>query len=929
MKFIKIISYFIFTLLGTHITYAQGETSNWYFGRSSGIKFNGDGSVTPLSDGQINTLEGCATISDGFGNLLFYSDGTSVWNKYHQIMANGRNLYGNSSSTQSAIIVPQPESPNIYYIFTIDTALTGGGFDDDNNGFNYSIVDMSLDNGNGDITTKNENLISISSEKISAVVKDCFEGSIWVITFASQSGTSVNLDTYYSYEVSSSGINPIPIKSTFSISSTNPDTEGIDARGYLKISPDGTKVASANIRDGLYIYDFDASLGVFTNQQKINININDEYPYGLEFSPSNQYLYVNTYNDLGQGGNSGDAHKSSLIQFDLTASNIGSSRIILDKQDDLYRGALQLAKNGKIYRTLPLSYNQGSPYLGVINNPDLSGLASNYQNNAVFLGDNRSATQGLPPFIQSLFNKIDIINNPTSTSINTSALDLCIGDSYTLTGDDIAGANYVWYKDGNIIPNSSYTLDLTNVTNADEGFYELEITVNPGDCPILGEALVTVFDINQITDSSLIQCDIDENSEDGIAFFNLNNAYNSITGVQEGLTLTFYKNSDDLNNGFEIENPEEYTNEIPDESLVVVVSNNSCSAPPINLTLTANPTTIIEATTAQYFSCDENPNDNVLQAYFDFNDIENDFSGPSPIFYFTLKDMSIDENPISGSHLLENNTIIYVKVGGATGLCEGIETFTLYVDEKPEVQLPSVVPFVCLNLDETIISAPNGFDGYSWYYIDENNDEFLVSTTQDASINQPGDYRLEVAHLYTDFGVSRTCTNSGIFNVPESNIATITPEPEINDFSENNTITVFTEGEGDYEFALNNVGGPYQDDNIFQNVPSGFLTIYVRDKNGCGITSEDVAVIGYPKFFTPTNDNINDYWNIHGVSEFLQENSRIQIYDRYGKILSQISPSTLGWDGTYKGQPMPASDYWFSVYLQDGRNFKGHFTLKR
>ncbi len=930
MKPFKLYFLISLSLLSINLFYGQGETSNWYFGQNAGLTFNGDGTVTPLSNGRLNTLEGCASISDGFGNLLFYTDGTSVWNKNHIVMPNGTFLYGNPSSTQSAIIVPQPENPNLYYIFTIDTALVTDG-NDENFGFNYSIVDMSLDGGNGEVVTKNINLIPRSSEKISAVVKNCFEGSIWVITFASRNGTSANLDTYYCYEINTTGLNPTPIKTTFSIPSTNPDPnfEGFDSRGYLKLSPDGTKVASANVREGLYIYDFDTSTGIFTNQQKIEINIADEYAYGLEFSPNNQYLYVNANNDIGPGANTNLVHTASLLQFDLSAPDISASRVIIAQQTDRYRGALQLASNGKIYRTLPLNYNQGYPYLGVINDPDLPGLACNYQNDAVYLGEFKNATQGLPPFIQSLFNKIDIINSPTATSNSTSTLELCIGDSYTLSGVEISGATYVWYKDGVQISNSTYTLDLTNVTNTDEALYELEITPKPGDCPILGEAFITVFDTNLISDYELIQCDIDENSEDGIAFFNLNNAYDSITGGQTDLTLTFYKNINDFNNNIEIENPEEYTNEVANESIIVSVSNSTCNAPPVNLTLTASPTTIVPATIAQYFGCDEDPNDNTLQATFNFNEIMNDFLGSDPTFYYTLQDLSIEKNSRSGNVLLENNTVIYVKIGGASGMCEGVETITLFVDEKPQAQIPDIIPYACINSIETIISAPDGFDGYAWYYIDENEQEFLVSTSQNASINQPGNYRLEVTNIYNDFGTTRTCSNFETFVVPGSNIATITPQPEVRDFSDNNTITIFTQGNGDYEYTLNDIEGPYQDSHIFENVPSGLLTVYVRDKNGCGIASEEVAVIGYPKFFTPNNDDRNDYWNIRGVSELIQDNIQIFIYDRYGKLLKQIFPSSLGWDGTYTGQPMPSSDYWFSVQFEDGRNFKGHFTLKR
>ena len=117
---------FIFMLLVFAMAYGQDETANWYFGRGAGLQFNNDGSVTPLTDGKITTEEGCASISDKSGNLLFYTDGITVYNKSHEIMLNGTGLYGDPSSTQSAIIVPDPADRNLFYIFTVDTSIREG-----------------------------------------------------------------------------------------------------------------------------------------------------------------------------------------------------------------------------------------------------------------------------------------------------------------------------------------------------------------------------------------------------------------------------------------------------------------------------------------------------------------------------------------------------------------------------------------------------------------------------------------------------------------------------------------------------------------------------------------------------------------------------------------------------------------------------------
>jgi len=147
----------------------------------------------------------------------------------------------------------------------------------------------------------------------------------------------------------------------------------------------------------------------------------------------------------------------------------------------------------------------------------------------------------------------------------------------------------------------------------------------------------------------------------------------------------------------------------------------------------------------------------------------------------------------------------------------------------------------------------------------------------------------------------------------------------------NNTITVKTAtlGIGDYEYALDDQIGPYQDEPVFDKVRPGKHTVYVRDKNGCGVVNMDVWVIGYKKFFTPNGDGYTDKWNIIGITKDYQARSKIYIFDRFEKLLKELDPLTPGWDGNFNGKPMPQTDYWFKVILEDGRMFKGHFSLIR
>jgi gliding motility-associated-like protein len=105
--------------------------------------------------------------------------------------------------------------------------------------------------------------------------------------------------------------------------------------------------------------------------------------------------------------------------------------------------------------------------------------------------------------------------------------------------------------------------------------------------------------------------------------------------------------------------------------------------------------------------------------------------------------------------------------------------------------------------------------------------------------------------------------------------------------------------------------------------------VYIKDLNGCPISSQLVSVLGIPIFFTPNGDGYNDTWNVRGVSAFSESRLTVKIFDRYGKLLKQIAGIGEGWDGTYNGRNLPSDDYWFVITFEDGTITKGHFTLKR
>lgn len=905
---------FLIVLLTAIFANGQKEAANWYFGDNAGIRFNANGSITPLTNGQLSTTEGCATISDTNGDLLFYTDGITVWNKNHTPMPNGYGLYGDPSSTQSAIIVPQPQNPNIFYIFTVDTATSQN---DPNNGFNYSIVDLSLDGGLGSVTSKNNRLLNNCSEKVTAVVKDCQTQSVWVITFASNGKMVYNAypyNTFYAYEVSASGLNTTPATSTFNIYI-------FDNRGYLKLSPNGEKLACSNASYGLFLYNFDKTTGSVSNQLDIPISFsnngaNPQISYGVEFSPNSELLYITSYFETEDNSQSRDPNTQygALLQYNLTQTDIPNSEIVLDRRQT-YRGGLQLAPNGKIYRAMNATYQDGLPYLSVINNPNIVGLGCNYNHNAVALG--RNTRQGLPPFITSFFaEKIDIIgNNATSTELN-----LCHGNTYTLTAPNIAGASYNWTLNGTPLPDSGYTLNI-----AAGGVYEVYIDPNTGECDKMMEGLANVIYHNNPTANpyTLTQCD-EDGLPGGTTRFNLQEAITEITGGATNVSVKFYT---DFNGVNEITNPSTYSHNAgtPNPIYATVFNNTTNCSTTTALTLAVSLTTVPNFTANPV--CDELNSEDGINT-FNLNtitsEIQNANSFTFPIVYYeTFDDALLEQNQLNStySNTVPYNQILYFRVENANN-CYGISEVELTINPLPNIETEAV-NYYCSNyypntiaIDAGILDNPNAYT-YNWS---------TGETGYQIDVNEPGIYTVTV----TD---TNGCSKTRTVTVEASNVATI-DNIDIIDASQSNTVTVYASGSGSYEYALHDendlIVAPYQSSNVFQNIKPGIYYVYVNDtKNNCGAVSQRISVIGFPHAFTPNNDGVNDTWQVIGVSAMFYPNTEISIYNRYGKLLKKIAPLGQGWNGTFNGKPLPNDDYWFEVKLEDGRIFKNHFSLKR
>lgn len=965
---------FILVFLSAVECFSQGQTNIWYFGNNAGLDFS-TGTPVALTDGQIVTNEGCATTSDANGNLLFYTDGITVWDRNHNIMPNGQFLQGDSSSSQSGIIVPFPNDVTKYYIFSVDQNASNGGL-------YYSVVDLTLNGGNGDIIPSRKNILLLarSAEKIAAISDD--GDGYWVIGYASVTGNTSFYDTYHAYHITDSGISSGSVTSTHSGCGTG------DGRGYLKVSPDGTKIAVCNQNQThVCLHSFDDATGI-VGAEIAQLNTQNS-PYCAEFSANSEVMYTSS----GQYS----ITTTYLHQFDLMATDINASRVQISSSVE-QRASLQLAIDGKIYYARP-----GENYLGAVNDPEILGTGCNYVENAVDLGTGIS-TQGLPPFIQSLF------------LVGIEFEYTCLGDAteFLVTTNTENITSILWdFGDG-----TNSTLENPIHTYATPGSYDVTVTLNTATSTSSNMRTVIISNppvMNTISD--YVICD--DVMNDGAAHFVLPTKEAEITAGQPAgdvLVLTYHTSLEDAENGtdpladdyinvsnpetiyvkiahqdnpdcyainnFDLVVPESPTTETVNDVHVCDIANdgqevvnlsqftdqvlgtqsdtvfnvfyyedatnaaNDTDRLPTNYTLQAPSQTIFARkqnhshtdcfvvidftlfTQTQYIAnpvgdlivCDDLSNDgteifNLAQQNPFISDGQ---TGSFSIKYYTSQsDADADSNQISNNFANEfNPQEIFVRIeNDIEPNCYDTTSFFIEVKETPDVDIEEQIMYLCTG-ESITISADSGFDEYLWS---------TGQTTQEIMVTEAGLYTVEVITHYNSVP-EISCSNTQTIRVIESDEAVIT-NVEVQDWTyNNNQIEIFVEGIGDYEYSVD--GFSYQDSPIFTNLLPGNLTVFVRDKNGCGVVSEEVSLLFYPSFFTPNNDGFNDYWQI--ISAANEPDLKIHIFDRFGKLLTILKPESRGWDGTFHGRRLPSTDYWFMVERpSNNRKYTGHFTLKR
>lgn len=425
------------------------------------------------------------------------------------------------------------------------------------------------------------------------------------------------------------------------------------------------------------------------------------------------------------------------------------------------------------------------------------------------------------------------------------------------------------------------------------------------------------------------QCD---DNQDGIFIFNTSNLQSTLLNGQTNVTVTYF---DAANMPLPSPFPATFTTK--SQTIKAVVTNNwggKCFDETTIQFIVDDLPEAFSVPASLTTTCDDELDPLVQDGKFAFDTstfeatILNGQTGMT-VKYFDKNGNPLP-SPLSNPFTTKTQDVKVIVENPINTSCTTSVIIPFVVNPLPKINLNSdgsEDELVCSNDPTFYVQLDAGIqDGSStnnYTYIWSKDGTILSGETNYIlDVNAEGIYDVEVTN-------ASGCSRIRDIKVTASDIAHI-KSIDIVDMTDINTVTVNVTGSGDYEYSLDEPSGSFQDSNFFNYVPAGIHDVYINDKNGCRpVTKTTIAVVGVPKFFTPNSDGYNDYWNVKGVNANFNANSIIYIFDRYGKLLKQIIPSNEGWDGTFNGTSLPSDDYWYTIRLEDGREAKGHFSLKR
>ncbi len=919
---------FVFILLSPISLFSQKETNTWYFGSWAGLDFNG-GSAVALTNSAMAASEGTAAMSDkNTGQILFYTDGVSVWDKTNSVMPNGTGLLAAPSTSQAALIVPDPGNVNQYYLFAVDQQAGGMG-SSGSGGLTYSIVDMTLNGGLGNVSaTKNIPLVTPTTEQVTGY-KHCNGTDYWVIVH------KFNTGELYAYQITATGIlAPVISNVAFPVS-------GFAFQGTMKVSPNGKYLAWAIVfspADRCELFEFDNSTGVISN--KITVSTGENV-YGVEFSPDNSKLYIAS-NSWG------------VIQHQIGCGSVSGRYITVGpKMTGIYVAnppkSLQLGPDGRIYIGRALANDS----IDVIVNPNAAGVVCNYQVNLVSL-NGKTSDYGLPNFLTSYFDKV-----PGSKPANFLGNDTVLCASSFLL-DAGAGCNeqYLW--------STGATTQTINISTRGQYW------VQKGKCPIWDTINITLGSLSISTSVNPVTCNGGSNGSavvsaaggSGIFSYSWSSGQTSLTA--SGLSATIYTVT--VTDGSSCNTASTVTITAPGVITFATptVADAACGVNDGSASITAS-----GGTGGLSYSWSNNSSGQTISSVgagtyiltvTDANSCTNTTSvlinsNPSA----TINSVNITQVKCSG----QNNGAASVSVSGGTGALtyswnNGTSGATISTVVAGTYIISVTDASGCLSQSSVVITEPASIastqsaagtctgktDGSATVTITGGTGPYTYSwsnSTTATTTNQTSQISNLSSQAYTV-----TITDANNCTATAAAIVALFPNPTANagtdqTIATGTSVQLNATGGTSYLWTpaatLNNSGianpiaSPAQSTTYTVVVidantctATDLVTIFVDDTNPC---AGDFTFI--PTAFSPNADGQNDVLYLRG--SLCIKKVLLKIFDRWGEIVFETTDVSKGWDGKLRSKESNTGVFVYTLdaelYSGETISKSGNFTLIR
>lgn len=522
------------------------------------------------------------------------------------------------------------------------------------------------------------------------------------------------------------------------------------------------------------------------------------------------------------------------------------------------------------------------------------------------------ADQGDTLYDAAVFLRANSFGSAVTLGSNRLIADgtaLCDDETLQLNAQIPNATGYQWYESGNPIPgavNAQYT-----ITAPGEYSVDAQLT---DTCAATGEITVEYYAPIALAPYTWNQCDDDN---DGLTAYYLGRIGTEMTGSHPDLAIESWHLSeaeakDGTNNilGPDITMP--FYNTAPNQQVYARVRNGEGCIAAVPVTLATPPAGTFATTPIEVCDTDD---DGIYT--FDLTSLSQDILDAMPAGT-TLQFFKIHEDALAYQLPLTTASITNTTPGGQTvyiGLfnlsgCHEVLEQELIVHTFGE-DFSDAELILCKDYTITL-DAGSGFATYAW-----NTDP--VHTTQTLNVSEPGNYTVTVTDAN---GCEGNRTFTVLLSGPAENVSY-----DIVDFKGNdNTVTITATGPGTYEYSADGIN--YQESPVFDHLPGGEHTFYVKDINGCAPEHRrTLYILDYPAFFTPNGDGINDTWRI--PYSWFRPRIEVSVFDRYGKFITKFRGNSEGWDGTFNGTPLPATDYWFVIELENGKKVRGHFSMMR